>query len=212
LSSQVVIYLRYNPCSLLLCEELIQNRNSFLDAFAQYRNGLGLPASVVDMGAVEDVGWISEHQGMMGKMSRSGFKPVLEQEVINAMAVSMLVHNRPGKALESGLTLPSNDASKFVHKNTFLVGLALLIPLHDPSNYVIWKKDRRMTSYHNNSTVAATAALDGLAKDLPKQRSSRPLASQDIRGKQPICDGNRQKALRSAAQAARGSQDWHAPG
>ncbi|KAK3317264.1 putative polyketide synthase [Cercophora scortea] len=130
--------------------------NSFLDAFAQYRNGLGLAASVVDMGAVEDVGWISEHQGMMGKMSRSGFKPVLEQEVIDSMAISMLVHNRPPP--------PRSLPSTFCHKNTFLVGLALLIPLNDPSNYVIWKKDRRMASYHNNSSVAATAASTDVLK------------------------------------------------
>ncbi|RMZ82891.1 hypothetical protein DV737_g1950, partial [Chaetothyriales sp. CBS 132003] len=135
--------------------------NSFLDAFAQYRNGLGLAASVVDMGAVEDVGWISEHQGMMGKMSRSGFKPVLEQEVIDAMAISMLVHNRSERTLEGAIAKckgKNANTFEFVHKNTFLVGLALLIPLHDPSNYVIWKKDRRMASYHNNSTVTAVAA------------------------------------------------------
>jgi acyl carrier protein len=138
--------------------------NSFLDAFAQYRNGLGLPASVVDMGAVEDVGWISEHQGMMGKMSRSGFKAVLEQEVIDAMAISMLVHNKSEDALENALAASSKNTFGFVHKNTFLVGLALLIPLHDSSNYVIWKKDRRMASYHNNSTVAATAASTDVLK------------------------------------------------
>lgn len=148
--------------------------NSFLDAFAQYRDGLGLAASVVDMGAVEDVGWISEHQGMMGKMSRSGFKPVLEQEVIDAMAVSMLVHARPEKALETAISAPSKNAFEFVHKNTFLVGLALLIPLHDPSNYVIWKKDRRMASYHNNSTVAATAASTDVLKSYLSSAQADP--------------------------------------
>jgi acyl carrier protein len=148
--------------------------NSFLDAFAQYRNGLGLPASVVDMGAVEDVGWISEHQGMMGKMARSGFKPVLEQEVIDAMVISMLVHHRPENALESAFAVSSKNAFGFVHKNMFLVGLALLIPLHDPSNYVIWKKDRRMASYHNNSTVAATAASTDVLKSYLSSAQADP--------------------------------------
>lgn len=147
--------------------------NSFLDAFAQYRNDLGFPASVVDMGAVEDVGWISEHQGVMGKMSRSGFKPVLEQEVIDAMAISMLVHSKPEHALPTALAGPCKNAFAFIHKNAFLVGLALLIPLHDPSNYVIWKKDRRMASYHNNSTIAATtgASTDALRSYLSKAQA-----------------------------------------
>ncbi|KAG6168183.1 Type I Iterative PKS [Claviceps purpurea] len=136
--------------------------NSFLDAFAQYRNGLGLAASVVDMGAVEDIGWLSEHQEMIGVLSRAGMKPLLEQEVIDAMAVSMLVHNKPPENATPTAQLAAsstmNEAFGFSHKNTFVVGLALLVPLHDPSNYVIWKKDRRMASYHNNSTVAAAAS------------------------------------------------------
>ncbi|EFQ96996.1 fatty acid synthase S-acetyltransferase [Nannizzia gypsea CBS 118893] len=148
--------------------------NSFLDAFAQYRNGLGLAASVVDMGAVEDVGWISEHQGMMGKMSRSGFKPVLEQEVIDAMAICMLVHSKPGQAAERALAVASKNDSCFVHKNTFLVGLALLIPLHDPSNYVIWKRDRRMASYHNNSTISAAAASTDTLKSYLNSAQADP--------------------------------------
>ncbi|KAJ5385785.1 polyketide synthase [Penicillium cosmopolitanum] len=148
--------------------------NSFLDSFAQYRNDLGLAASVVDMGAVEDVGWISEHQGMMGKMSRSGFKPVLEQEVIDAMAISMLVHNKPSQAAEKALATASKNNSYFIHKNTFLVGLALLIPLHDPSNYVIWKKDRRMASYHNNSVVGATAGSTDILKSYLTKTQADP--------------------------------------
>ncbi|KAJ9306417.1 hypothetical protein DTO217A2_4156 [Paecilomyces variotii] len=148
--------------------------NSFLDAFAQYRNDMGLAASVVDMGAVEEVGWISEHQGMMGKMSRSGFKPVSEQEVIDAMAIAMLAHNKPDQAAKKVLATSSKNNFYFLHKNTFLVGLALLIPLHDPSNYVIWKKDRRMASYHNNSVVGITAGSTDVLKSLLANAQADP--------------------------------------
>ncbi|KAG5918681.1 hypothetical protein E4U53_004073, partial [Claviceps sorghi] len=149
--------------------------NSFLDAFAQYRTDLGLAASVVDMGAVEDIGWISEHHGMMGTMSRSGFKPVLEQEVLDAMAVSMLVHNRPQPALPTARDKASETAFAFSHTNTFLVGLALLIPLHDPSNYVIWKKDRRMASYHNNSAAAPAAASTDALRSFLSSAQADPM-------------------------------------
>ncbi|KAJ9206236.1 hypothetical protein DTO021D3_4917 [Paecilomyces variotii] len=148
--------------------------NSFLDAFAQYRNDMGLAASVVDMGAVEEVGWISEHQGMMGKMSRSGFKPVSEQEVIDAMAIAMLAHNKPDQAAKKVLATSSKNNFYFLHKNTFLVGLALLIPLHDPSNYVIWKKDRRMASYHNNSVVGITAGSTDVLKSFLANAQADP--------------------------------------
>ncbi|QVM13748.1 hypothetical protein D8B26_008379 [Coccidioides posadasii str. Silveira] len=78
------------------------------------------------------------------------------------------------QAAESALTVTSKNSSYFVHKDTFLVGLALLIPLNDPSNYVIWKKDRRMASYHNKATVAATAASTDILKSYLSSAKADP--------------------------------------
>ncbi|EOD52671.1 putative polyketide synthase protein [Neofusicoccum parvum UCRNP2] len=38
--------------------------NTFLDAFSAYRNAHGLPANAVNLGVIEDVGYISEQGGM----------------------------------------------------------------------------------------------------------------------------------------------------
>ena len=120
--------------------------NTFLDAFAQHRNGLGLAASVVDIGAVEDIGFISENQGLMNKMKTSGFKGISEQELLDAMAVAMGVHSQPA---EKALAVASRSSSRFVNANTFVLGLGSTIPLSSPSNRAVWKKDRRMAAYHN---------------------------------------------------------------
>ena len=45
--------------------------NTFLDAFAAYRQGLGLPACAVDLGVVEDVGYIAEHADLAAQLNRS---------------------------------------------------------------------------------------------------------------------------------------------
>ena len=96
--------------------------NTFLDAFAQYRNGLGLAASVVDIGAVEGIGIISRYGGMIGKISRSGFKPISEQQVLDSMAVAMIVRNRPAEK-EALLAVAKSGCSHFVHTNSFALGL-----------------------------------------------------------------------------------------
>lgn len=45
--------------------------NAFLDAFADYRKGLGLPATSVDLGVIEDVGYIHNHDGMQQNLDTS---------------------------------------------------------------------------------------------------------------------------------------------
>ncbi|KAI1379651.1 fatty acid synthase S-acetyltransferase [Hypoxylon crocopeplum] len=123
--------------------------NTFLDAFAQYRTGLGLAASVVDIGAVEDIGFISQQSGLMNKMKSSGFKAVTEQELLDAMAVSMAPH---------AATTAGPVDSRFVDDNTFALGLGSTIPLNNPSNRAVWRKDRRMAAYHNALGGGADAA------------------------------------------------------
>ncbi|KAL5589253.1 hypothetical protein FOVSG1_011120 [Fusarium oxysporum f. sp. vasinfectum] len=46
--------------------------NTFLDAFSQYRASLGLPACAIEIGAMEEVGYMAEHQGIMQKLKASG--------------------------------------------------------------------------------------------------------------------------------------------
>lgn len=52
--------------------------NSFLDSFAYYRRGLGLKASSVDLGAIEDVGYIAEHSELLTAMDTSAWTPINE--------------------------------------------------------------------------------------------------------------------------------------
>lgn len=63
--------------------------NTFLDAFVQYRTSLGLAASAIDIGAVADVGYISQNRELMQKMAATGFKTLREQEVLDALQVAM---------------------------------------------------------------------------------------------------------------------------
>ncbi|KAL8826449.1 MAG: hypothetical protein Q9191_003792 [Dirinaria sp. TL-2023a] len=145
--------------------------NTFLEGFARYRNGLGLAASVASIGAVKDIGYISEHHGLMGKMQKTGFKPVSEQELMDAMALSMMVHNKPTGETLAG---PSSDNFRSVDTKSFMLGLASRIPLNDPSNYIVWKKDRRMAAYHIKTMSSAVAASTDTFKTYLKSVQADP--------------------------------------
>lgn len=131
--------------------------NTFLDAFVQYRINLGLPASAIDIGAVAEVGYISQNRELMQKMAATGFKELKEQEVLDALVVAM-TQNRIGK--NGG----RNHGSRFVDHNNFVLGLGSTVPLDSPANRAVWRKDRRMAIYHNSAggnfdTTASSASL-----------------------------------------------------
>lgn len=53
--------------------------NTFLDAFASYRQGLGLRANTVDLGAIEDVGYVAEQGGSLeARFDRRQWTPINE--------------------------------------------------------------------------------------------------------------------------------------
>jgi hypothetical protein len=52
--------------------------NVFLDNFAVYRRGLGLLAISVDLGAIEDVGYMSEHSDLAVALDSAAWTPINE--------------------------------------------------------------------------------------------------------------------------------------
>ncbi|KAI1361343.1 putative polyketide synthase [Xylaria arbuscula] len=52
--------------------------NVFLDSFASYRHGLGLKANSIDLGAIDDVGYMAEHSGLIAALDTSAWTPINE--------------------------------------------------------------------------------------------------------------------------------------
>ena len=122
--------------------------NTFLDAFAQYRRNLGLPACAIGIGPVRDVGVVSRNVGLMRKMESTGYKALTEQEVLDALQIAMTAKHQ----------LSDQNGNSFIDKNSFVVGLESTVPLNSPANRAIWRRDRRMAIYHNTSSGDATDA------------------------------------------------------
>ncbi|KAI1817358.1 putative polyketide synthase [Poronia punctata] len=52
--------------------------NVFLDNFAYYRRGLGLKANSIDLGAIDDVGYMAEHSELIAALDTSAWTPINE--------------------------------------------------------------------------------------------------------------------------------------
>ena len=122
--------------------------NTFLDAFCQYRTGLGLIATSIDLGVVEDVGFVSTSAELLNTFRSQGFWSLKEKEVIDALVLAT------GPA--SSKLSRTNGA--FVHPNTFVLGLASTTPLGSDKNRAVWRRDPRMAIYHNSGAEASGGA------------------------------------------------------
>ena len=128
--------------------------NTFLDAFVQYRKSLGLAASSIDIGAVQDVGYVFETEGLLKRMKMPGAHLITETELLQTIGAAM------SSSSAADRRDPSNIDEDVSEKNTVILGLDTTVSLNSAEQRAFWRKDRRMAAYHNasNATVDTQSA------------------------------------------------------
>ncbi|KZL86384.1 polyketide synthase [Colletotrichum incanum] len=132
--------------------------NTYLDAFVEYRHNLGLPASIIDLGVVGDVGYLLERDDLYESFKNGGFFFLKEQDVLDSAAIA--VTNSSGGPYSS-----------------FCLGGLSEKPLSDPTNRVNWKRDIRFAQSHYFHKSKPAAAGD--AKESDKAETLISLARSD---------------------------------
>ncbi|EAW17052.1 type I polyketide synthase [Aspergillus fischeri NRRL 181] len=118
--------------------------NAFLTSFAQYRLRAGLPAAVVNLGGVGDVGHLAvQDQKLRDRMYAGHVRLLSEQEVLDAFEIAML-ECQP-------LSMPANESSDGILRvrNDVIVGMSSTKSLGDPSVRPLWGRDARFSVYAN---------------------------------------------------------------
>ncbi|OTA63674.1 polyketide synthase [Hypoxylon sp. EC38] len=68
--------------------------NSFLDAFARYRNRLGRPAISIGYGMIAQVGYLHEHPDIEALLKRKGIHSISEDELLQILDLA-IIHQSP---------------------------------------------------------------------------------------------------------------------
>ncbi|UNI16442.1 putative PKS/NRPS-like protein biosynthetic cluster [Purpureocillium takamizusanense] len=149
--------------------------NTFLSAFAQYRHALNLPASVLDIGVMEDVGYVSENQAILEQFRSLGYYTLKEKGLLDALTFSIM-NQKPGAA----------NASQLLNSTEIVIGLRSIQPVSDATTRVLWKRDRRMALSHlkhasssADDTTAATSGSQDLAMFVSKVADQPHLIEQE---------------------------------
>lgn len=130
--------------------------NSFLDSFMQYRHSVGLPCSVIDLGAVEGVGFLTTRPDKMSQYRTSGLFLLQEEHLMKSIRIAM---ERPSPAdglqsrgLRGGLTAMSQIA----------LGLRSQKQISDPRTSRVLTADMRFRMYPNMDPIGQ---MDTESKD-----------------------------------------------
>ena len=137
--------------------------NTFLEAFCQYRHSLGLPASVLNICPIDDVGFVAENPAARKSLKANGHYFLQEREFIDYLGLSLLNSRPPpGKKIKDSSCHPSTVPSPWANTAQIVMGLRSDLHPDDPNNRTNWRRDRRMGIYHNirNSDTVNRSASD----------------------------------------------------
>jgi acyl carrier protein len=70
--------------------------STFMDAFAAYRNSLGLPAVTLDLGVITGIGYLSENKELAAAMQKQGFEGTDERTLLALIRSAILSPRRQG--------------------------------------------------------------------------------------------------------------------
>jgi NAD(P)-dependent dehydrogenase (short-subunit alcohol dehydrogenase family) len=94
--------------------------NVFLDNFAYYRRGLGLKANSVDLGAIDDIGYMAEHSELIAGLDTSAWTPINESLFQNIVQYSIMqqedmpINSKSFSQLITSIAVPQASSSRLL--------------------------------------------------------------------------------------------------
>lgn len=148
--------------------------NTFIDAFCQYRHSLGRPASVLNICAISDIGFVAENAQAERQIKKSGLYFLREREFLDFLELSLL-ECQPEDTAELDGAPRAVPPAPWTNRSQVVMGLRSKQHLSDPKTTASWARNRRMGLYHNvpvegaaSSSSAATAESNALKELLAR--------------------------------------------
>ncbi|KAL3496347.1 hypothetical protein BJX62DRAFT_251184 [Aspergillus germanicus] len=127
--------------------------NSFLGSFTTYRRNLGLPAGIVDLGAIEDVGMLAKNPELIQKAQSFALCFPTEQQLIDGLKLALSQCAKPPPAESKQST-------------SCIIGLSNTKPLSNPNTRPLWVRNDSRFSLYTNLESQSSEPVQGQSNEL----------------------------------------------
>ena len=105
--------------------------NCFHEAFAKYSRARGFPSAVLSLGAVKDIGYVSEHPDLLQRCLASSIEPLGERQLVRALQAAIVQARLPFDPDQSedlssvivGLQQLTNERCRTTYQNDLRLAL-----------------------------------------------------------------------------------------
>ncbi|KAI0124129.1 putative polyketide synthase [Xylariales sp. AK1849] len=132
--------------------------NTYLDAFLHFRHGQGLPAAVLDIAAIGDIGYVAENKNVAGRLGRALAGFMVEAEFLRCLQLA--VERSSSKYVAP---IPPTPTVAFEEASQVVLYNDTALPLSDPQNTASFRRDPRLSVFRN--TQGATTRGDGAGSE-----------------------------------------------
>ncbi|KAJ5339123.1 Acyl transferase/acyl hydrolase/lysophospholipase [Penicillium brevicompactum] len=130
--------------------------NTFMDAFVQFRHRSHLPASVIDIGAVQGIGHVANNPAILDNLKLLECAHMSQKDLFNAITV----------AISYSLPPQTRDGSHYTNYAQFITGLRSTAGMLDSTSGKAMILDSRLTACFSNSEETAPTEKKTLADKL----------------------------------------------
>jgi hypothetical protein len=140
--------------------------STFQDAFAEYRNSLGLPAVSLDLGMVNDVGYVSEREVTKSHLESLGFRGISEQELMSMLHYAIcnsVIEKQPGQIITKFGTADPNKITPGSEYNRFSYSNKSNIARHSRQST---EDETALTALRVHDTLLSTKSFDEAVRQI----------------------------------------------
>ncbi len=148
--------------------------NAFLDAFASFRRGVGLPAVSINLGVVANVGYLSDRDDLMYRYDEAVWQPITEGVLRDTLKLSIQqqepipINDQSAAHMITGLRVPQPSHSQLSRDARFAALFSLDRASESPEASLEGTKDLESIRAVIRSKAGAKVVLDKTAEAMSK--------------------------------------------